>query len=338
MDYGYSNPWGMALQQPMGGLMSPFVPWGLGATAEPMQPQEATQPSVIEQMREGGGNGVARNTVPGNPATATQLSQATKDRVAQSIGGSLARNAKKTAATVLAAYASGAPFGAALNATIGGLMSPGSIGGVLGGGINAALNTTPDSFLGRTLNYAAPVVGGLIGGPFGALAGGMFGGVLADGAMDAMDARKEESLRDDMEDKSGYFGGRTGYGDLQTYGSRVDALNSKVADMVAKAAQVANFTGAKAPAFSPRSVSSRGMEVGSPGSQSYGGWGNIGGPEGGARSFDRSYGPSMGGFAGLGIGNPSSYGGGNGGRGSDRGGFGSNDGNSDTAGNAGFGR
>jgi hypothetical protein len=46
----------------------------------------------------------------------------------------------------------------------------------------------------------------------------------------------------------------------------------------------------------------------------------------------------MGGFAGLGIGNPSSYGGGGGSGGRDSGGFGENDGNSDTAGNAGYGR
>jgi hypothetical protein len=69
----------------------------------------------------------------------------------------------------------------------------------------------------------------------------------------------------------------------------------------------------------------------------YGGWGNIGGPAGGARAVDPGYGPSMGGYAGLGIGNPTSYGG-RGDSSRDRGGFGANDGNSDTAGNAGYGR
>ena len=70
----------------------------------------------------------------------------------------------------------------------------------------------------------------------------------------------------------------------------------------------------------------------------YGGWGSVGGPSGGARAVDRGYGANMGGFAGLGIGNPSSYGGRGGSGGRDSGGFGSNDGNSDTAGNAGYGR
>jgi len=47
-----------------------------------------------------------------------------------------------------------------------------------------------------------------------------------------------------------------------------------------------------------------------PSGSSYGGFGAMGGPVGGARAVDRGYGRSMGGYAGLGIGNPSSYGGG----------------------------
>ena len=63
-----------------------------------------------------------------------------------------------------------------------------------------------------------------------------------------------------------------------------------------------------------------------------GGGGSMGGSVGGARAVDSSYRPSMGGFAGLGIGNPTSYGGGvSGGR--DSGGLEENDGNSDTADN-----
>ena len=49
------------------------------------------------------------------------------------------------------------------------------------------------------------------------------------------------------------------------------------------------------------------------GDRTYGGWGSIGGPAGGARAADPSYGENMGGFAGLGIGNPSTYGGSTGG-------------------------
>ena len=94
------------------------------------------------------------------------------------------------------------------------------------------------------------------------------------------------------------------------------------------------------PFFVGNRDASKAMAGRNPSGPSYGGFGAMGGPVGGASAVDRGYGRSMGGYAGLGIGNPSSYGGrgGGGSGGRDSGGFGSNDGNRDTAGNAGFGR
>lgn len=343
MDYGYSNPWGMALQQPMGGLMSPFTPWGLGAMGDPVQPQEAMAPRGVNSMDQRESGDTPGYSAPGDPNTATQTSQATKDRVAGSLGGALGTAAGKTALGMGAGLAMGMPSGMMGQAALGGLTSPSSIGGFLGRGINSALGTAPQGFLGNALSAVPGAALGMALGPVGGLLGGMFGGVVADGAMDAMNTRKEEALRDDIEDKSGYFGGRVGYADLQSYADKANKINAQVAETVNKAAKVAAIAGAPAPSFSPRSVSTRGMEVGEPGSRSYGGWGNVGGPTGGARAVDRGYGANMGGFAGLGIGNPSSYGGGgnssSGGSGgkSSGGGYGGHAGDKDGS-STGFGR
>ena len=310
MDYGYSNPWGMALQQPMGGLMSPFTPWGLGAVGEPVQPQEAMATRGVRSMdrREESGESPGFST-PDDPSKAAQTSQATRDRLSDGLMGGFGIAAGKTALGTGAALAAGMPAGMIGQAAIGGLASPGTLGGVLGRSIDSALGTTQRGFLGKAMSSIPGIGLGMALGPMGGLLGGMFGGVVADGAVDAMNARNEESLRDDMENKAGYFGGRVGFADMQSYADKANALNDKVADAIAKATAVANIAGVPAPSFNRRDVSTRGMEVGDPGSRSYGGWGNVGGPAGGARSVDRGYGPSMGGFAGLGIGNPSSYGG-----------------------------
>lgn len=318
------------------GLMSPW------ATAWGMQPQTVADTVVREQVAPALGLDTPGETpgfsVGGDPNAATQTSQATRDRVAQSLGNSAKTMAGKTALGAGAALAAGMPASMLGNAVLGGLTAPSTIGGLLGNAVNETLGTTPQGFIGQTISTVPGMALGMLGaGPIGGLVGGLMGGVVSDAVMDGLNARKEEALRDDLESKSGYFGGRTAFADMKTYADRVDKLNAKVADAVAKAAKVAGIAGVTAPSFSPRGLSTQGMEVGGRGMQSYGGWGNVGGPTGGARAVDRSYGPSMGGFAGLGIGNPSSYGGGRD-SGRDRGGFGANDGNSDTAGNAGFGR
>ena len=314
MQYGYSNPWGMALQQPMGGLMSPFTPWGLGAMGG--QPQEAMATRGVRSMdrREESGESPGFST-PGDPSKAAQTSQATRDRVRDSVVGSMAKNTAMSTLGALGSYAAGMPGDMVGQAALGGLMGPSSIGNVIGGGLNAALGTQPSGFVGKTIGYAAPAIGGLLGGPIGALAGGIFGGVLGDVVGDKMNTRDQEAVRDSYEGE-GFanqargrmaFADRLGLekADLAT-GVSFGSLPSSIASLQAMDKAIANIAAMER---SYGITPSHGLTPGQS-SKSYGGWGNVGGPEGGARSVDRGYGPSMGGFAGLGIGNPSSHGGG----------------------------
>lgn len=300
----------------------------------------------------GNANGGVGYSAPGDPGKAAQTSQATKDRVRDSLTGSIGTALGKTALGTGAALAAGMPSNMAGQMALGGLMSPGSIGGVLGGAIDATLGTTPDGWMGRTLSAVPGVVGGFLGGPIGGLVGGLAGGPLADAMMDGLDMRSREDVRDDYEG--------TGFGNQargrQAYADRVDAEKAAAAvrdavpnsaaamhamdQAIAKTREIERAYG-----ISP----SYGLDPGKS-SLSYGGWGNIGGPKGGASAVDSGYGPSMGGFAGLGIGNPSSYGGrtssssgssggnGPGGRGSSGGGgYGGHAGGKDGSG-TGFGR
>jgi hypothetical protein len=176
------------------------------------------------------------------------------------------------------------------------------------------------------------------------------GGVVADGLGDAFNARKNETLRDDIESKaSSYRSGRVGYADMESYADRVGSLEATVKGVVDKVNKAREVAGLAPIGYSPRGLSLGGMEVGAPGTQSYGGWGNVGGPKGGASSVDSGYGKSRGGFAGLGIGNPGSYGGkstssassgggsGSSGRGTGGGGYGGHAGGKDGS-SSGFGR
>ena len=342
MDYGYSNPWGMALQQPMGGLMSPFTPWGLGAINQPVQPQEAMAPRGVKSMDHRESGDTPGYSAPGDPNTAMQTSQATKDRVANSFGGSMAVNAGKAALGSIGAYAAGMPGSMIGQGLMSSMASPGSIGSVIGGGINAALGTQPRGVVGRTLGYAAPVIGGLLGGPFGAMAGGALGGAIGDVVGDIADTREREDVRDDYEGEgfANQVRGRMAYADregLEQEAAQVrDALPSSAAAIHAMDKAIAATRDLeKSYGISP----SYGLDPGKS-SLSYGGWGNVGGPRGGVGAIG-GYGPSMGGFAGLGIGNPSSYGGGksSGGSGdkSSGGGYGGHAGGKDGS-STGFGR
>jgi hypothetical protein len=169
----------------------------------------------------------------------------------------------------------------------------------------------------------------------------VFGGVVADGIGDAFDMRSREDIRDDYEQQAGYAGGRMGYADRvgleQAAASVRESLpNSMAAPRAMDEAIAATRALERAYGINP----SYGLDPGRS-QMSYGGWGNVGGPTGGARAVDASYGGNMGGFAGLGIGNPSSYGG----RSSSAGGGGGNssggragEGDQSGAGQGGFGR
>lgn len=341
----YQNAWiGSAPLPASGGLMSPIHPWGLGAMATQNGETAPTVGGVINQARPGEGGDPRGYSAPGDPTTATQTSPATKDRVRGSLTGSLAGNLGTAGIKTGLGLAMGMPSSMIGPAALSSLASPGAVGSVLGRAVNASLGTTPQGWASKAIaNYAVPALTGLAFGPMGGLLGGMMGGVVADGLGDAMDMRNEESLRDDMEDKSGYFGGRTGYADMQSYAERANAIEAAVKGVVDRVNVGRSIAGIDPVGYSPRGVSTGRMEVGAPGTRSYGGWGNVGGPDGGARAVDRGYGENMGGFAGLGIGNPSSYGGGgsssgggNGGK-SSGGGYGGHAGDKDGS-STGFGR
>jgi len=318
--YGLMNPWGNA--------------WS-------MQTQPVADAVVREQVAPAMGvdsNAGMGYSAPGDPNAAAGTSQATQDRVANSLRGSLGVLGGKAALGTLGNLAMGMPTGMIGGSILGGLASPGNIGGVLGNGLNAALGTTPSGMFGRAVgNFAVPALAGMAFGPMGGLVGGLMGGVVADGLADAFDGRKDEKYKDEMEDKHGYFGGRV---------SAADVNDLAKAGGFTSLGQMAEAYG-YGPADLARGMSNRdatNARAGSnPSGSTYGGFGSIGGPSGGARSVDSSYGRNMGGFAGLGIGNPTSYGGTNnnsGGRdsgGKSSGGYGGHAGDKDGS-STGFGR
>jgi hypothetical protein len=243
----------------------------------------------------------------------------------------------KTGLDVGAALAAGFTpgVGDVLGRMVGNLASPGSMAGLVGNvAARAAGFSRPTGVMGKVAQAVNPVVTMGLGlmSPLAALGYTALSPFAMDALGDATDTRRDEKHRDALENAHGTFGGRAaardfdsmaavgGFGSL---GQMADAFGYGPADL---ARGMSNRDASKA------------MAGRNPSGSSYGGWGSAGGPVGGARSVDSAYGRNMGGFAGLGIGNPSSYGGRGDSGGRDSGGFGSNDGNSDTAGNAGFGR
>ena len=340
----FQNTWIGGTQPPApGGLMSGYAPWGLSQMATQNGQTAPTVGSPVNPARPGEGGDPRGYSAPGDPSMAAQTTQATKDRVMGSLRGSLGKNLATTGLKTAAALGLGMPSNMVGQAAIGSLAGPASVGNVLGGALNAALGTQQKGFFGKALASIPSIAGSVVAGPVGGLMGGLIGGPLADGIMDGLNARNEESLRDDMEGKSGYFGGRTGFADMQSYAERANAIEAAVKGVVDKVNVGRSIAGIDPVGYSPRGVSTGRMEVGAPGTRSYGGWGNVGGPDGGARAVSRGYGENMGGFAGLGIGNPSSYGGGgsssgggNGGK-SSGGGYGGHAGDKDGS-STGFGR
>lgn len=284
----------------------------------------------------GGGPYGAGSTTPANaPTTATGRVNARE--LAGMFGGYGAKALGKTGLDVGAALAAGfAPsVGDVVGRLAGNLASPGSMAGLAGNvAAKAAGFTNPTGVMGRVaqaFNPALTIGFGLMN-PLAGLAYSALSPFAMDALGDATDSRRDEKHRDALESAHGTFGGRAAARDFDAMAA-VGGFGSlgKMADAYGYG------PGDLARGMSNRDAS-KAMAGRNPSGSSYGGWGSMGGPVGGARSMDSAYGRSMGGFAGLGIGNPSSYGGGGGSGGRDSGGFGSNDGNSDTAGNAGFGR
>lgn len=342
----YQNAWVGGAQFPApGGLMSPIHPWGLGAMATNGGETAPNMGSAVNPARPGGEGTSSGYSVPGDKATATQTSQASKDRVLGSLKGSIGTNLAATGLKAGAAYALGMPGSMIGPAAIGSLAGPASIGNVLGGALNAAMGTKPQGFLEKAIAYGAPVLGGVLGGPMGGLLGGMMGGPIASGVMDAFDARKNEAVRDAVEDNRGEIAGRPAVADMQGFMDRVNEIQSKMAPTIDRVNTIRGFTGAAPVGYGGTRMSLDTMAPGGYGlggtgsSNTRNGWGGYdpGHASPGFGIANRSAEIARGALDGIDWGGFSVGGrGGDGGR--DNGGFGANDGNSDTAGNAGFGR
>jgi hypothetical protein len=251
--------------------------------------------------------------------------------------------AKKTGMDVLGAYGMGfsPTIGQIAGRAATNLAAPSTVLGLAGNVIGKQMGMTkPQGIFGKVvdnvINPAATIGLSFINPALG-MAYGLMSPMAADALGDITDTREDESYRDAMEESHGYFGGRDRAKDVRGMAARAGFEN-----MAHAYGNQGYGPGSAARGMTNKDASSF-ARGGNPMGNTYGaragiGFSNsIGGPRGGARAVDPGYGPNMGGYAGLGIGNPSSYGGG---RDNDRdsGGFGSNDGNSDTAGNAGYGR
>lgn len=332
MTHPYQNAW----QQ---------TPWLGAAPTGPQTPTAPHDPTMPGWAKESYGMGQGRYASPINepnkaPTTATGQVQA---RELASMFGSVGKSALgKTALGTGAAIAAGfAPsVGDVIGNLAGNIANPGTMAGLAGNlTARAAGFTNPTGMVGRVAKAINPVVGLGLGLMSPAL--GLGYAALSPFAMDALgdmtNSRKDEKHKDAMEDAHGTFGGRAaardfgamaqvgGFGSLESMGA---AHGYGPADM-ARGMSNKDATAA--------------MSGRNPMGTSYGGWGGIGGPDGGARAVDSAYGREMGGFAGLGIGNPSSYGGGSGGRsgggsgGKSGGGYGGHAGDKDGS-STGFGR
>lgn len=338
--YGWENAWNA------GGMMSPWAnSWG-------GQPQGIAQSIIQDQLAPlsgvpSDGNGLSGYSAPDRqdmgPQTPNDV-QRSREVMGQ-LGGYAAGRLGNTAMGAIGATLGGFTpgIGDVVSAGVRGVMDPGGLV-TLGGRIGAQQMgfTGFQPGMARTATSVVnPVVGGLLSAlnPMLGLAYGIVSPFAIDALADGLDSRKDEGYKDAFENAHGNFGGRS--------------IAKEIAGMMDRA----GFSGMTqgygnqgiGPADAARGMSNKDASSvargGNPMGNSYGaargiGFSNaIGGPAGGARAVDAGYGPSMGGYAGLGIGNPSSYGGGNSSSSdSDRGGFGANDGDSDTAGNGGYGR
>lgn len=279
------------------------------------------QPPGVGQglMSLGNANGGMGYAAPGDPnVTGGSLSPGAYDRAINSMGVSGLSALGRAGVNALTGYAAGMPANMIGNATLSSVMSPASVLGFVTDPVKAALGISPDALPGKIASKAATFGLGMLGGPIGGLLGGLLGDFAIDGIMDGLDLRSDEKRRDQYENDWGYSAGRAAHKDkrdIEKAGLAVngiqnvkDALPNSMAAMQAVdriinqtsrlEAAMHNRMGTPNPGLSNRDAQ-----------PTYGGFGSIGGPLGGAYGVDPGYGPSMGGWAGLGIGNVRSYGG-----------------------------
>lgn len=341
----WQGPWGQALQaSPLGGLMSP---WAMGSQgAQGVVPQTGLQ-SLMRGQSDGNGEGSTPGSNRSGPQTPGE-----QQAVNEALGaarGYAGRSLGNTAIGALGATAMGfsPSIGDIGKAAIGGLANPTGLAGLAGNVTANKMGFTgfQPGIAKNVISYGInPLATGLLSAinPALGLAYGLMSPFGFDLAADGLDARKDEAYKDAMEDSHGTFGGREASKEISGFADRhgFDGLGGIGRTQGYSPTDLARGLSNKDATSVAQGRSPMGY------AESYGGWGSIGGPMGGVGAVNGGYGDpkdgygrAMGGFAGLGIGNPSSYGGGNSSSGgSDRGGFGANDGDSDTAGNGGFGR
>ena len=338
------------------GLMSPWAnAWG-------MQPQTIADTVVRGQVApalgvrsDSDGRGYS---APGreNSGPQTPDSQQRSREVMGQLGGYAAGKLGNTAMGAIGATAAGfSPgIGDVVSAGVRSLADPMGVAG-LGSRVAAqqmGFSGFQPGFARTAVGAINPVVGGLLStvNPALGLAYGLLSPFAMDALADGLNTRKDESYKDAMEDEHGFFGGRSVAKDIAGMMDRAGF------DSMAHGYGNQGYGPADAARGMTNKDASSVARGGNPMGNTYGanrsvGFANaIGGPRGGASAVDSGYGPSMGGFAGLGIGNPSSYGGrtssssgssggnGPGGRGSSGGGgYGGHAGGKDGSG-TGFGR
>jgi hypothetical protein len=231
-------------------------------------------------------------------------------------------------------------FGDIAGRMVGNLTAPGAVTGLAGNVTAKAMGfTNPTGLMGRVAHAVNPVLGLGLGlmSPLAGLGYSFAAPFAMDALGDVTNTREDEEHRDALESAHGSFGGRT---------AARDFASMAVAGGFGSLGKMASAYG-YGPTDLAKGLSNRdaskAMGGHNPSGSSYGGFGAVGGPVGGARAVDPGYGRNMEGYAGLGIGNPSSYGGGNssgGGGGGGRsggGGYGGHAGDQDGS-STGFGR
>jgi len=332
--YGLMNPWGNA--------------WG-------MSPQAVADKVVREQVApamgvnvDGSGSDItvspeARNTGPQTPADKFSTGLAL-----DSVKGYAKEQLGQSALGIMGATAAGfAPtVGQALGYTASNFANPSGLAGLMGGTVANQMGfSKPQGVVGRVTQYGLnplATMGLSMVNPALGVAYGLLSPFVADMIGDMTNTRRDEKYKDNMEDTHGTFGGRAVSKDMTGFADRhgFDGMTGAYGAQGYSPADAARGMSNKDATSMARGQSPMGY------TGTYGGWGAVGGPKGGVdaanRGFgygDPSYGRSMGGFAGLGIGNPSSYGGRNSsdGGGSSSGGR-SGEGDQSGAGQGGWGR
>lgn len=315
----YSQAWNNLA--PASGLMSWASPqWGWGTAGQTATtPIPQTGVAALQGRTEGeGGNGDGYSA-PSNQSTGPQT-PGDKQRAGEvmgQLGSYAAGKIGNTALDALGATAMGMSpsFGDVMGSVVQSVANPHGVAGLMGRVAAQQMGFDgPEAGWAKTaINIANPVIGGLLSmaNPALGIAYGLASPFGIDAIADAFDARADEGFKDAAEDAHGPFGGRDISKDISGMVGRAgfSSMGHAFGNQGLGPADVARGMTNKDASSVARGGNPMGGTYGA--SRGIGFSNAVGGPMGGARSVDSSYGANEGGFAGLGIGNPSSYGGSN---------------------------